>query len=342
MFAPKTFAALACIAGSLVNSYEIVPRQEICYSAGSGAGSGSGSSSGSGSGSGVSAPVIQVYISTQVVTYPVFINTYVSANTIININGGVVININNAPTSLSTTVTASSTTTITSTVTATSTGGAIVNPLRFLLGAAPAPLARRGSIAKRQEEAPSSFVGPRGSTVTNCSEAAVFLINGGQLTGDQNEIVSTNTDVPFQPFGVSPIIGNITTEFTISDDVLFWNNTAFENDVATFCNLNGTFIAVFNANITTACVPQILSVIPAASCVLPVSSTSSSSSSTTSSTSSTVADVTVTTTASETESTSVESTTTTDSTTDVTTSTSVSVSVTVSVSTSTATATTTA
>lgn len=40
--------------------------------------------------------------------YPVFINTYIAANTIININGGVTININNAPTYISTVVSGSS------------------------------------------------------------------------------------------------------------------------------------------------------------------------------------------------------------------------------------------
>lgn len=47
--------------------------------------------------------ITQVVISTQVVAYPVVINQYFGDNTVINIEGGVTININNAPTSLVTT-----------------------------------------------------------------------------------------------------------------------------------------------------------------------------------------------------------------------------------------------
>lgn len=56
-----------------------------------------------------------VFITTCEVEYPVVINTFIEDNTIITINGGVTININNAPTSLITTVTG--TDTVTSTVT---------------------------------------------------------------------------------------------------------------------------------------------------------------------------------------------------------------------------------
>jgi hypothetical protein len=79
------------------------PRQDECVAGSSDAGLPSG-------------PIVQLIIQTQVVSYPVYIDTYIASNTIININGGVTININNAPTSLVTTVIAISTTTITSTV----------------------------------------------------------------------------------------------------------------------------------------------------------------------------------------------------------------------------------
>lgn len=60
-----------------------------------------------------------VYISTNVVSYPVVINQFFQSNTNIIIAGGVTININNAPTSLITTVIITTTTTTTSTATTT-------------------------------------------------------------------------------------------------------------------------------------------------------------------------------------------------------------------------------
>jgi hypothetical protein len=59
---------------------------------------------------------VVVVIATQVVVYPVLINTYLERNTVINIIGGLNIIINNAPTSISTTLTATVTETSTSTM----------------------------------------------------------------------------------------------------------------------------------------------------------------------------------------------------------------------------------
>lgn len=66
-----------------------------------------------------------VHVSTNVVSYPVYLNSYISSNTIININGGVTININNAPTYLNTVVNATRTETLYSTVTTTTTTTAL-------------------------------------------------------------------------------------------------------------------------------------------------------------------------------------------------------------------------
>jgi hypothetical protein len=57
----------------------------------------------------------QVIISTVVTHYPVVIDKFFDQNTVININGGVVININNAPTNIITTVQAMETETVTAT-----------------------------------------------------------------------------------------------------------------------------------------------------------------------------------------------------------------------------------
>lgn len=72
MFFKKSAVALAALAGvahaSPINN-DIEKRQdEVCAAGGA---------------------ITQVFISTQVVAYPVFINTYIANNTVININGGV-------------------------------------------------------------------------------------------------------------------------------------------------------------------------------------------------------------------------------------------------------------
>lgn len=61
-------------------------------------------------------PEVTVNVGTTVIYAPVNINTYYTANTVININGGVTINITNAPTFLSTAVTATITAVSTTTV----------------------------------------------------------------------------------------------------------------------------------------------------------------------------------------------------------------------------------
>jgi hypothetical protein len=60
--------------------------------------------------------IVQVIVEYQEVQYPVFINTFIESNTIINVNGGITLNINNAPTTVNTIITATSTVTVTSTV----------------------------------------------------------------------------------------------------------------------------------------------------------------------------------------------------------------------------------
>lgn len=47
-------------------------------------------------------PYVTISIVSTVLYKPVHIETYVSSNTIINVEGGITINVNNAPTSLST------------------------------------------------------------------------------------------------------------------------------------------------------------------------------------------------------------------------------------------------
>ncbi|RDW73949.1 hypothetical protein BP5796_07391 [Coleophoma crateriformis] len=233
-----------CFAGA-VDCYQIIRRQEACTPASGG--------------------IVQVYISTTVVTYPVHVSTYVAANKVININGGVTINVNNAPTMIDTTVTATGTETISSTITVVAT--ATVTAFPFILLAEPA------LIAKRQISYLSGYVGANGQTTPNCAAAAVFSINEGQLYS-RGEPVSTNPGVPYQPFAASPIIGEITQDFESYSGYLTWKNTAFYHDAASFCNYNGTVEAVFYGNMTSSCTPINLAVVPAAACVPALSSSS--------------------------------------------------------------------
>lgn len=58
-----------------------------------------------------------LYVGTNEILYPVALDTYIGANTVLNI-GGITINIDNAPTYINTVVTATTTVNVTQTVTA--------------------------------------------------------------------------------------------------------------------------------------------------------------------------------------------------------------------------------
>ncbi|KAL3428035.1 hypothetical protein PVAG01_01544 [Phlyctema vagabunda] len=217
-------------------------------------------------------PIVKLYVSTNVVTYPVFINTYISANTIININGGVVININNAPTSLSTTVTATATSTVTSTVTITGTGtgkyGSLASETAtpFFLSVEPLLLAKR--------QVGGLFIGSGGQTTDNCRAATIFTIESGSLFSS-GEIVSTGFNVTRKPFAVSPIVGSISTVFEIEGSVLEWNNDFFSNNQASYCLSNGTVEAIFSSGAApSGCTPVFLNTLPVSSCYTASTTTS--------------------------------------------------------------------
>lgn len=72
MFFKKSATALAVLASvaqaTPINNAIEARQEEVCAAGGN---------------------VTQVFVSTQVVAYPVFINTFIEQNTVININGGV-------------------------------------------------------------------------------------------------------------------------------------------------------------------------------------------------------------------------------------------------------------
>jgi len=190
-----------------------------------------------------------------VVEYPVHIDTYISADTAIIINGGVTININNAPTTLVTDVIATSTELVPV--------ATIVPGAPFLLALAPAA----GPVKKRQALS-ASYIDPSGAVTPECSTAAAFALSNGQLESD-GELVSTNAGVTSAPFTTSAIVGNISTTFALTGTTLTWTNAAFTGGAAAFCSLpDGTVVSVFTtAPVGTTCVPVNLVAVSPSSCI---------------------------------------------------------------------------
>ncbi|RDW94879.1 hypothetical protein BP5796_00642 [Coleophoma crateriformis] len=226
-------------------------------------------------------PIVQIFVCITLVTYPVLINTYIEANTIININGGVTININNAPTNLSTIVTGlvtqTSTSYVTDTTTTTVTVPAATSP-PFILQIIPYTFQKRQVV--------NEYVAADGGTTTDESNAAVFTLEGAQLLSN-GELISTVPNATAQVFAVSPVIGSISTAFAGTNDILSWTNDAFSNGTASFCLLGSIVEAAFTASLPSGCVRKTLKLIPTSlitissfSSIPPTSSTFSNSSTT--------------------------------------------------------------
>jgi len=206
-----------------------------------------------------------------VVEYPVHIDTYIAANTAIIINGGVTININNAPTTLVTDVIATSTELVPV--------ATIVPGAPFLLALAPA-----APLRKRQTLSAAYLSGTAGVTA-DCAGAAVFALSEGQLSSG-SELVSTNTGVAAGAFEVSEIVGNISTTFSLSGTTLTWANGNFTygSGFASFCSMpSGEVVAVFT-DLPNGCVAVSLVAVSPSTCI---SSTNTTGSITTGSASST-------------------------------------------------------
>lgn len=91
--------------------------------------------------------------------------------------------------------------------------------------------------------------------------AAVYTITQrGQLMSGGN-LVSTTGLVPNAPFAPSPNIAAISTTFSVSNGVLYWNNTAFVGNQALFCQTSSTVEAVFNGQLPTGCAQVTLSLL---------------------------------------------------------------------------------
>ncbi|RDW70370.1 hypothetical protein BP5796_08767 [Coleophoma crateriformis] len=214
-----------------------------------------------------------VEIESPLVSYkPVFINSYIAANTIININGGVVIDINNAPTFLSTVVTATvlatTTATLTSTVTArttvTKTSSTVVEtvtitPSTFVIQVVPI------IVTKRQQGNNTFYLTASAALVQDNNLASLFTIINQELFSGGQKISTTfpgNSSALFQVGGS----GNITTTFSNVGNVFMWNNPAFTNGAkATFCLLGEILHVIFDGSSIDSCVPASLYSLPSPS-----------------------------------------------------------------------------
>ncbi|RDW67074.1 hypothetical protein BP5796_09823 [Coleophoma crateriformis] len=143
-------------------------------------------------------------------------------STIININGGLTININNAPIQLVTTLNATSIVTITSTittdtiVTATATTTPIEQSFVFsIVAEATSPVVA----PRKRQELSQNFVGAGGSSGNRCKDAPIFTIRNGQLF-EGNQKLSTNVGVSQAQFETSSANRTISTIFSLNTQEL--------------------------------------------------------------------------------------------------------------------------
>ncbi|RDW59927.1 hypothetical protein BP6252_13014 [Coleophoma cylindrospora] len=254
-----------------------------------------------------------LYVAATAVEKVVYINQYFNENTTINIAGGVHININNAPTQFVTTlvvtqtqnVTQISTTTLTSTsnpltalpsslATPTSTGSPITTaktPSFGLLIAPLTPVTTTAAGVKRRQVTVDLLDG-KGLATNNCTgildsaSSQTFNIANGQLSLSASGFYfSTSGQNSSALFAASPVIGAISTEFTLSNQgVLEWRNETFQGGIARFCLKSNQVTAVFSGALPTNCAE--ISLQAAATCIS--SSTASSPSSSAPSSSETI------------------------------------------------------
>jgi len=218
-------------------------------------------------------PVVAVTIIDQIIEYPIYISTYIATNQDITINGGVTINVNEAPTALVTTTVGTTTSTITVTATVT-----VAPSVNFVFGFQGTPGARRRAVGQQ-------FIGAAGGTTGSCAAGMVFSINSAsQLVNENtNTIVSTSPGLGFLPVGVSSG-GNISTTVSAPGGIFQWLNPAFTSGAATFCQrTDGEVDFVFVQPAPLGCTSVVLTAIATTDCGAYTSSSSYSNTTTTTS-----------------------------------------------------------
>jgi hypothetical protein len=92
------------------------------------------------------------------------------------------------------------------------------------------------------------------------------------------ELLSTTGFVPNAPFAPSSNIAAISTNFSVSDGVLHWNNTAFVGNQALFCQTDSMVVSVFNGQLPSGCAQVTLSLLLVSSTSCPRNGIASSAS----------------------------------------------------------------
>ena len=188
--------------------------------------------------------VATVTVVPNAVEYPLEISTYISANTVINVNGNNDnIIINNAPTNLVTTVTGTST--VFSTVTAGAGAGA--TPAVTSINEAIILAINNNAAAKNKRQAGYlGYLGQSGAVAAQCQSATTLSLLNGELFTSAGLQFSTSPGVPYGVFTANPGAGSIVTTFGV-DGVLVWDNANFTGGSASFCTQqsSNTIQAVF-------------------------------------------------------------------------------------------------
>jgi hypothetical protein len=87
-----------------------------------------------------------------------------------------------------------------------------------------------------------------------------MITQSGQLMCG-GELISTTGFVPNAPFTPSSNVAAISTNFSVSDGVLHWNNTAFVGNQTLFCQTSSMVVSVFNGQLPSDCAQVALSLL---------------------------------------------------------------------------------
>ncbi|MCJ1392320.1 hypothetical protein MMC18_005187 [Xylographa bjoerkii] len=178
---------------------------------------------------------------------PVYINTEVLSNTTFEVNPGLTVTVDNAPTSFDIT------TTYTSKLSSVDTAYASpVLPTSFSRGTLFTLLVAglRKSHFRRQSSG-GTYLGFNGTLTSSCSSASTYTLSNGQLYEQVNGATlefSAANGIGYEYFIPSSVPAAITTSFSLGEGgLLQWINPDFFNGNALFCAFsNGSIIAVFS------------------------------------------------------------------------------------------------
>ncbi|MCJ1436667.1 hypothetical protein MMC27_006048 [Xylographa pallens] len=180
---------------------------------------------------------------------PVYINTDVLSNTTFEVNPGLTITVDNAPTSFDIT------TTYTSKVSSVDTVYASPPHPTSIIKGAPFTLliAGRSRSYIRRQNSGGTYLGFNGTLTTSCSSASTYILSNGQLYEQTNGTTlefSAARNIGYEYFVPTASPASITTTFSLGEGgSLQWINDDFFNGNALFCALSdGSIIAVFLQN----------------------------------------------------------------------------------------------